>query len=1038
MDIIKGKALLSSIAENCDHAMTRDSLGFSKTTASLGHVLNALPVKQLNDDMQKALFRVLWHHKRQLSISDQELASLATVSDEATISEHHSKVVAPMLYTTKGGVMLWTPKDRHILSSLVQFLGEMYSEFNLIPVEVGVEVFIPREKVALFANILVAHLNENKSVFSYTPNLHDEEPHILLEGTNGYTHQHFDVAFKVFDSELLELLKINEFNVRYEELDMPSQASFTLHVHKTPKGRYATIESLLETPLAQKLLDEIRPHSNSDADLGQYQSVKLPSILKNLQAPIVRIEAIDAIKQFAKDSKLEMFIDSKLKGFEGIDSFVALATEAIEASRPKITFGGNQIFYHFPYDEDIVSTLRECKNKRFDRDNGWHVVTLTKSNIEVNLNVMNLAIKKHNFLITEDNQKSLNTFADQLTQTDDKKCVSFNDDGEIIASFDFNWDDYREIKSLGRKKSKYHPATQTWSLLESKYLPEACSELKKLGWIISNEVEKLCLEISHRSASLSKNKKTLFKLSGETNVLDQSIKQVMNGVGYDYQYTVVEYSKLTKRFIIGDTMGLGKTIEALLVTEYHKAEQTLLLCPATAAPNWDKHINQFVDVSKGDVYRIKKVRQFDAAKLAKARYVIVHYDILKRLAKKLIESAKFDSVILDESHRIKHEKTQWTIAANELKEHFKFEIRLLLSGTVLTGRPKDLINQLKFLDLLDDEFGGFFNFTQTYCGGHYNEFNKYDYSGSGNEEALNKKLRETCFIRRTRKDVGEQLPSKRRNVVTIDIPESIEKRYAAAEKEFIKEMLGGIKERAEEEWQSYKSKKLPSGEKRAKKADFMEMAVAKETARVSEGDMLVRSTVLQNIVAEAKVNPAIAYCEDHLDNKDDEEFRPLVVYSYRTEIQEGIYNHFSGKEGVRVGRIHSKANSEKRFQVQEDFEKGKYDLLVCSIAAAAENISLPRSNRMLITDVVDRPEKYLQTEDRILRITSRGDFVDIDYMIMAKTIDTDVWARHKAKTAVMGKVLDGQLNNDFDFSSSEENSLEYSTKLKSLMLEKLG
>ena len=70
-----------------------------------------------------------------------------------------------------------------------------------------------------------------------------------------------------------------------------------------------------------------------------------------------------------------------------------------------------------------------------------------------------------------------------------------------------------------------------------------------------------------------------------------------------------------------------------------------------------------------------------------------------------------------------------------------------------------------------NEGPSFWTYAELYCDLHYRYFNNrkaLDYGGASNLDELAKKLRETCMVRRLKKDVLPELPEKRRQLIVLE------------------------------------------------------------------------------------------------------------------------------------------------------------------------------------------------------------------------------------------------------------------------------
>jgi len=173
-----------------------------------------------------------------------------------------------------------------------------------------------------------------------------------------------------------------------------------------------------------------------------------------------------------------------------------------------------------------------------------------------------------------------------------------------------------------------------------------------------------------------------------------------------------------KRFLIGDEVGLGKTIETALIlrelASRGEMKRALIVVPAGLVDNWRRELNEVFSLdfevfgSEGDVTD-RKSNAF-----AKHDRLIVSIDTLKRPArvKRVLEAPPWDLVVFDEAHHLsayrngnRVKKTENFRLAEALRDHCRD--LLLLSATPHQGDHFrfwmliDLLNSALFEDVGD-------------------------------------------------------------------------------------------------------------------------------------------------------------------------------------------------------------------------------------------------------------------------------------------------------------------------------------------------
>lgn len=151
-----------------------------------------------------------------------------------------------------------------------------------------------------------------------------------------------------------------------------------------------------------------------------------------------------------------------------------------------------------------------------------------------------------------------------------------------------------------------------------------------------------------------------------------------------------------RRFLVADSVGLGKTIETALIlrelASRGELSRALMVVPAGLVENWRRELNETFSLDfevfgwDGDVTD-RKSNAF-----AKHHRLIVSIDTLKRSprVKRLLEAARWDLIVFDEAHHLtasrvgqKTAKTRNFKLAESLREHSRD--LLLLSATPHQG-----------------------------------------------------------------------------------------------------------------------------------------------------------------------------------------------------------------------------------------------------------------------------------------------------------------------------------------------------------------
>ncbi len=242
--------------------------------------------------------------------------------------------------------------------------------------------------------------------------------------------------------------------------------------------------------------------------------------------------------------------------------------------------------------------------------------------------------------------------------------------------------------------------------------------------------------------------------------------------------------------LLADEMGLGKTPQAITAIE-HIAGPRLVVCPAVVVPHWESEIARWssVPLSEWGVTSWDGlVSVMGDSKPPKAKARAAELARLREIA----HAAKVG--VFDELHYAANPKAQRSTAAREWRKLHPDVPCAGLSGTPMTARPRDLHHPL---DLLwPGRFGRWWDFTARYCDGHYEEITNdagvpvvdsegeplhkvWVADGISNAGELRARLSH-CMLRRTKAQVGAELPPRTRVIHEVTLPAASRKDHRHA------------------------------------------------------------------------------------------------------------------------------------------------------------------------------------------------------------------------------------------------------------------
>lgn len=154
------------------------------------------------------------------------------------------------------------------------------------------------------------------------------------------------------------------------------------------------------------------------------------------------------------------------------------------------------------------------------------------------------------------------------------------------------------------------------------------------------------------------------------------------------------------------------------------------------------------------------------------RLIVCHYDVLWAWIE-VINAWNPQTVVWDEGHMLQTEKSRRSKASKEIAHRANVTGRIVLTGTPLMNRVRDLWNLVDTIS--PGRFGkNCFNFQKIHCDGHYENVSrdigdKWKADGKSNIDQLQKRLNH-FVLRRTTEEVQLELPEKTRQVIRLEVP----------------------------------------------------------------------------------------------------------------------------------------------------------------------------------------------------------------------------------------------------------------------------
>jgi len=458
-----------------------------------------------------------------------------------------------------------------------------------------------------------------------------------------------------------------------------------------------------------------------------------------------------------------------------------------------------------------------------------------------------------------------------------------------------------------------------------------------------------------------------------------------------FQEAGIRFAMNKDKVLIADEMGLGKTIQAIgYINVYdNEIQNTLIVCPQKLKYNWKKELEKWL-ITKRKITVVDTKKDFP---VRKDGIIIINYDIIYDLKKKIDDMGEFDLVIADEAHYMKNKTAKRSMAilgthpydarkmaSEDIKKPVQTKKALFLTGTPIDNKPQDLFALLHYLE--PKRWNNYYSFITKYCGARQGRYGiEYDTPKDSDMEALQDLLRSTIMVRRLKKDVLKDIPPKTRSIITFE---------------------SSTKERAEE---------LQIRDELRKETEeliaFIEIAKSnddlskfnKYTNELQEKQRIFFETISQQraTLGLQKIPHIIEHAEKTLKTVD-----KIIIFAHHREVVQRLHQHFGKKSVMLIGG----AAADEVTDIVDDFQNDpNIKIFIGSILASATGLTLTAASTVIFGEFDWRPTTIIQAEDRAHRIGQNKN-VEIHYLAAKDSIDELMIRSFINKAGVNDKILD--------------------------------
>lgn len=446
---------------------------------------------------------------------------------------------------------------------------------------------------------------------------------------------------------------------------------------------------------------------------------------------------------------------------------------------------------------------------------------------------------------------------------------------------------------------------------------------------------------------------------------------------FAHQEEGVKFLLSRKGALLGDDMGAGKTVQAIVSALESGAAKILIVCPSAVKINWEREIQMF---NCYDTYIV------EGRKWGEAKFTIINFDILKNFhtiiergqkiedlseINRELVNAKFDLCIIDEAHNLKNKNSIRGDIMADLCVNHGIDRVWLLTGTPVANRPMDYYNLLRLIKAPIADNWKFYvkryceakKFFKTLKNGRKKQI--WLTNGASNLEELATKTK-NYFLRRLKEDI-------------IDLPDKIISKihHKLSDEAWI--TYEGL-------WEDYLIKRKQAGKKGIPDKAMVELGL------------------LRKFIAMEAVPKTINLVEDALD-----EDRKVVIFTTFTDELMELANYFGNKCVIHNGQM---SDVDKQESIDQFQNNPKIKIFIGNIKSAGVGITLTSGSVLIFNSFDWVPGNNEQAENRIYRIGSKIN-VNVYYQLFENTVSFRMWKTLNIKKNIISTII-GDINNEND------------------------
>jgi hypothetical protein len=658
------------------------------------------------------------------------------------------------------------------------------------------------------------------------------------------------------------------------------------------------------------------------------------------------------------------------------------------ANVPRIELEGSGFAVSFPYDEELVAAIREVSDRKWDSlRKVWYVGPKGAAGLAK-------WAEQFGAETTPQAQAALAALAEWSAAEEAKPAKRMELHGDTVLVY-FPYDG-QIVDAMRGLNGRFDRAATVWKV-PVRQGAKLVAVAREHGFHLDEALESAAEALEAKRVSAVEASKALDA--------DLVIPGIRSGLSlYPFQRAGIRYllEHANGRGIIGDEMGLGKTPQTMCAVEAADAFPCLVVVPNLVKLNWLREIDLWLPgrtITMLDTSKASKKVSFRRHLLAgggrrvihtndlSAEFLVVNYDILTKMLPRFA-GQRLGAVIFDEAHYLKNPKAKRTVAAKKLASIAK--LRLMATGTAILNRPIELLSPLEILGR-ESEFGGKGGYQRRYCDAHYDSLGHWDVSGASNLAELNERLRETCYVRRDKRDVLTELPPVQRQ--TIELPITNREEYRRAEDDVVSWVRGEAEKDADF---AATLDGLPLEERKA----AMRAHAQEAGKRAEAAETLRRMAALRKLTGIGKLAAVKDWVTEFLAEED-----KLILFTWHVEdVQEKLIGAFPGCARVLAADSKERRDAEvERFQTDPNCK-----LIIISLNVGGVGLTITAAHHLAFVELPWRPGDVDQAEGRAYGRLNDAHGLSSYYLVGEDTFDLDMAELIDEKRAVTDAVNSGK------------------------------